>query len=251
MSIIRRFVCANAAMCAALDRRLPVRLSVDGNRDYIENVVWRYIGDDQLIYDIGGGKQPLLTLTKKRELGCQIVGVDISESELEAAPCGVYDRIVVADISTYEGNQDADIVICQALLEHVPDTQAALLSIASILKRGGILVLFVPCRNAAFARLNLLLPESWKRRILFTLFPSTRESQGFRSYYDRCTPEKVLGMGTIAKLQLVEAKYYYTSSYFSFFFPLYLVWRLWTAAVCYLGIDRACETFAMALKKAV
>jgi SAM-dependent methyltransferase len=61
--------------------------------------------------------------------------------------------------------------VCQALLEHVSDVNGAFESIASILRPGGQAVIFVRSRNAVFARINLVLPEKFKRWILFQVFP--------------------------------------------------------------------------------
>src|SRR5262249_9719381 len=75
---------------------------------------------------------------------------------------------------TYRGSSEADLVICQAVLEHVADTGSAMSCIASMLKPGGVALLFIPSRNAAFARLNLALPSGFKRALLHGLYPSTR-----------------------------------------------------------------------------
>jgi len=40
------------------------------------------------------------------------------------------------------------------LLKHVSDVQAALVNIATILKPGGRVLIFIPSRNAIFDRLN-------------------------------------------------------------------------------------------------
>jgi hypothetical protein len=39
------------------------------------------------------------------------------------------------------------------------------------------------------------------------------------------------------------------SSYFSFFFPLYLVWRFWITIFVFLRKEQAAETFSMVLRK--
>ena len=109
-----------------------------------------------------------------------MVGLDIDGKELSAAPDGLYDRTAAADITKYRGQGDADLVICQALLEHVHDTGRALEAIASILKPGGRALIFVPSRNAVYARLNLLLPENLKRRILFAFFRTCAATTDFR-----------------------------------------------------------------------
>jgi SAM-dependent methyltransferase len=245
----RRFVAINCAVSRWLDRFVPPALQVDGNRHFKEVFARKYFEVGQLIYDIGGGKQPFLSVVEKSQLRSQVVGLDISAGELSRAPTGAYDTTLVADIRSFVGKQNADLVICQALLEHVPDVDAALTSVASILKPGGTLLLFVPCRNAAFARLNLMLPERLKRRILFGVFPSARESQGFVSYYNACTPSQIASISKRRGMKQLEIRRYYMSGYFHFLVPLFVIWRLWTIAIASRAND-LCETFAMALQKA-
>ncbi len=72
-------------------------------------------------------------------------------------------------------------MICQALLEHVPSTERAFRAIGSLLKPGGLALIFAPSRNAVFARLNLLLPQRLKRAILFAVFPESRYRDGYSS----------------------------------------------------------------------
>jgi SAM-dependent methyltransferase len=245
----RHFVAVNTRASRWLDSFTPERLRIDGNRHFKEEFVRGYLRKNQTIYDIGGGKQPFLTVAAKREFGSRVIGLDISAEELSQAPPDAYDRTIVADIGSFVGMQDADLVICQALLEHVPDAKAALTSIVSILKPGGTFLLFVPCRNALFARLNLLLPEALKRRLLFAVFPSARDSQGFVSYYDACTPERVASILVGNGMVELEIRRYYMSGYFVFFTPLFVVWRLWTALAVLTRSQNLCETFSMAFRK--
>ena len=138
-----------------------------------------YLRHGSVVYDVGGGKNPVVSLGVKRRLSLRLVGLDIDRDELAASPSGVYDETICGDITQYRGRGDADLVVCQALLEHVRDSPAAITAIASILKPGGTALIFLPSRNAVFARLNLLLPQTWKRKILHTVFPSTIRDQGF------------------------------------------------------------------------
>jgi 2-polyprenyl-6-hydroxyphenyl methylase/3-demethylubiquinone-9 3-methyltransferase len=186
---------------------------------------------------------------QKWQLGLRVVGIDIDPAELQAAPAGLYDRTIAADITSFQGDSDADLVICQALLEHVRDTDAALRAIASILKPGGRALLFVPSRNAVYARLNLLLPESLKRRILFSIFPHMRRDHGFPAFYDRCTPRRFRAMADANGLQTEECRAYFHSDYFRFFSPLHAVWRLWTLAFRAFSGEEAAETFSLVLRK--
>lgn len=249
MSIFRTFIEANQFLSKKFDLLMPPSFRVDGNMDFIRDFAPKYLRKGQLIVDIGAGKQPYLSIERKRHLQARVVGIDISQAELNRAPPGSYDEVVCADITKYEGSQVGDIALCQSLLEHVQDTELAIRGIASTLRPGGMVVLFVPCRNALFARLNLLLPEDLKRTILFTIFPKARHDQGFKSYYHRCTPDDFREISRLHGLRQVEFREYYMSAYFSFFFPAFAIWRIWTILARAVFGAQAAETFCMALKK--
>lgn len=160
-----------------------------------------------------------------------------------------YDKIFCADICSFAGDNSADLVVCQAVLEHVSDTQAALRGIASLLKPGAAALVFVPCRNALFARLNMLLPEKWKRRILYTIFPGTGREHGFPAYYNRCTPQDFIAMADAAGVQAETVYCYYMSVYFSFFLPAHVLWRIWQLLARYFVGDQMRESFSVVLRK--
>jgi len=230
------------------DLLLPRRFRLDGDGDFISDFVPERVARGSTVYDVGGGKQPLFSAEDRARLGLRVIGVDVDERELRRAPPGTYDATECADITEYRGHGDADVVICQALLEHVKDVESALGSIASVLKPGGRALLFVPSRNAVYARLNLLLPEKWKR-VLLRFHPRTKEQQGFRAYYDRCTPRDFRQMAGKLGLEVEESRLYYVSGYFNMFAPLYVLWRLWVLLFFALDRENSAETFSMAIRK--
>src|SRR5439155_10982905 len=125
-SLFYRFTHSQQALSRFFDRLLPIDYQVDGNRDFVENWIAPYLKPGAVIYDIGGGKNPIVSLAEKRRLRLRVTGLDIDAQELAASPAGVYDRQICADITQFQGAGDADLVISQALLEHVKDSQAAL-----------------------------------------------------------------------------------------------------------------------------
>lgn len=247
--MIRNFINWNIKMSRTFDQLLPADYRIDGNSDFKKNFAPKWLKSNMRVIDIGGGKNPFIAVDKKTLLSIHVTGVDISAQELERAPAGGYDVTKCADISKIVGSGDADLCICQAVLEHVQDVKAAFVAIASFLKPGGIAIIFVPSRNAIFAQLNLMLPERVKRYLLFAIFPQTRLDQGFPSYYNRCTPAGFRSMAEHAGLEIQEAKCYYVSSYFSFFLPAYVLWRVWILLFRRVAGEQAAETFCMALKK--
>jgi 2-polyprenyl-3-methyl-5-hydroxy-6-metoxy-1,4-benzoquinol methylase len=135
---IRKAVRFLVRLSEAFDRLfLPAEFAIDGNRDFIHGLCRSYLYPGATAIEIGGGKHPLISAAEKCELSLRVIGLDISDRELSAAPAGVYDQTICADITQYSGRDCADIAICAALLEHVRDTGAALSAIATLLKPGG------------------------------------------------------------------------------------------------------------------
>ena len=245
----RSFINSQIVLSNLFDLLLPVRYRVDGYSDFSNVIVPKYIKSNSVIYDIGGGKNPFISNELRTGINCWVIGLDIDETELNAAPTGSYDKIIAEDITIYRGNQDGDLAICMALLEHVKDIEAALTGIRSCLKNGCRCALFVPSGNAIFARINKILPENSKKQILFALFPNAKERQGFPAYYDHCTPREVQGIAQSLGFEILDKRYYYVSSYFSFLFPLYFLWRIYILAFQWIVKEQAAETFGLILKK--
>ncbi len=243
------FLRSQRALSRAFDRLLPSSYRKDGNRDYIVSFVPGYLHENMTVYEIGGGKSPLTDAGRKRAMGLTVVGIDIDQQELDQAPAGTYDKAICADICSYQGNEDADLVICQAVLEHVQNVESAFQCLSNVLKPGGTALLFTPSRNALFAILNRMLPERLKKALLFGVAPETRQKQGFRAYYDRCTPKDFRRLAKANGFAIEEERFYWISSYFSWFFPIYVLWRVWILLAKLVIGNQAAETFSMALRK--
>ncbi len=247
-SIVRRAINFNESLSRRFDALLPGEYQVDGNRDFREQFSPPYITKGIRLVDVGGGKIPYIDARTKSALELHVTGLDISREELDRAPACAYDEVICSDISAYHGKRDSDVVVCQAVLEHVKDVGVAFASFASILKPGGVALIWVPSRNALFARLNLLLPETLKRKILFFIYPRMRYGQGFTSYYDRCTPVKFQALAARYGFVVERQQLYFSNKYFYFCTPLHVMWRAWLLVFRLLRHQEAAETFAMALR---
>ncbi|MER9335528.1 class I SAM-dependent methyltransferase [Mesorhizobium sp. M0293] len=250
VSILRKFVRANVAISEFLDRALPSRLRIDGNRIFATEIAPAWLASDAVVYDLGGGARPFVSLLEKRRLKLFVVGLDLDAEELSKAPRGIYDEEIEADLTSFEGRGDADVVICQATLEHVRDGEGALRGIASCVKPGGVVAIFSPSRNAVFARVNRVLPERLKRRLLFAVYPEKGMGHdGFPAFYDKCLPSDVEAIARRNGLELIERRLFWKSSYFYFFVPAFLAWRIWLGvSALFLGKDAA-ETYAYVFRR--
>jgi SAM-dependent methyltransferase len=247
----RRFIASQVVLSQAFDHLLPLSFRIDGSKDFKQRVVPSSLAPGLVVYDIGGGARPSVDAETKQRLGIRLIGMDIDEEEFVKAPSGLYDHTILADITSYQEENVADLVVCKSTLEHISDTAAALATMARLLKPGGTLLLFVPSRNALYARLNVLLPESLKLWLLSTFVPGQADHLGFPAKYDRCTPHDFCGLITGQGLEIEEMRPYYVTSYFAIFFPVYVLWRIWILAYRAVAREQAAETFVLIARKPV
>jgi SAM-dependent methyltransferase len=251
--IIRALINQQAALSKHFDEIfLPKRFLIDGNQDYLKRLLPENLAKlpvHSTIYDVGCGKNPAISIDLKRRLQARVIGIDLSAKELLQSPSGAMDQCIEADICHYRGEGDGDLLLCQALLEHVSDVNQAFIAMSSILRQGGRALIFVPSRNAIFARLNMLLPQKAKLLLLHNIFPGTRRDQGFPCFYNRCTPRDFRLLAAQHGFEVEEIHPYYVSKYLSFFFPLYLFWRLWILLFEKINREQAAETFCMKLRR--
>lgn len=240
--LLHRFIAWQMKLSRGFDRLIFREMAKDGNGCYLE-LVSGLVPNGSTVADVGGGKRPFFSPTEAATRSLTVTGIDIDRDELERAPEGSYARLVVCPLERLNVPPLHDIVIAQSVLEHVRDGRAAIRGCASLLKPGGRLYTFCPNRRAWFALLNRAIPESIKRQILFGIFPEKREKQGFPAFYDGCTPMEMKANMEAAGLTVVRVDYFFVSSYFMFFFPLYLFWRMFTFPLMQLWPSRYCETF--------
>jgi ubiquinone/menaquinone biosynthesis C-methylase UbiE len=243
--IARWLIASQVALSRAFDRLLPRSFRIDGSKDFKQRIVPSYLRPGLVVYDIGGGARPCVDLETKRRLGLKVTGVDIEDEQLAKAPRGLYDRTIVTDITTYQEQNAADLVVCKSTLEHVRNTEAALATMARLLNPGGTLLVFVPSRNALYARLNVLLPQRMKMRLLSAFMPDRADHLGFPAMYDHCTPRDFCRFAASYGLQIKELRPYYISSYFSVVFPVYVLWRFWILAYRAVAREHAAESFVL------
>jgi hypothetical protein len=98
--IVRQLITSQVALSQAFDRLLPRSFCVDGSKDFKRRIVPSYLHPGVVVYDIGGGARPCVDLETKRRLGLTVTGIDIDEGQFAKAPRGLYDRAIVADITT-------------------------------------------------------------------------------------------------------------------------------------------------------
>lgn len=140
---------------------------------------------DIRVLEVGAGARPLVE-PQARPAGCRYVGLDISPTELERAPGGSYDEVVVRDLVEYDPGlaRGFDLILSLFAMEHVDSVGRALDNLRAYLTPGGRLLLAISGRFSPFAIANRLLPARVKLPLMERLIGRPEESV-FPAAYDR------------------------------------------------------------------
>jgi SAM-dependent methyltransferase len=141
----------------------------------------------QTILDVGSGRRPTIA-PDQRPAGCTYLGLDISRTELEAAPAGSYDEIVVSDASTFrpELADRVDLVVSLQVFEHVDALDVTFETLRRYLKPGGVIVTQFSGRYSVFGIANRALPHKVSKELLVRLLNRDPDTI-FPAPYDHCT----------------------------------------------------------------
>lgn len=183
------------------------------------------------ILDVGSGRKPTIA-RDQRPPDCRYVGLDISASELDAAPVGSYDETFVGDLTERDPRLEDrfDVIVSWQVLEHVASLESALENLHAYLRPGGRLVSQLSGGFAVFALMSRALPHRASVRLMKVLLGIEPETR-FRTRFDRCYHRALEQL--LAGWQAYEIVPRYNSGgYFTFSRPLlrlYLVYENWLA----------------------
>jgi SAM-dependent methyltransferase len=138
------------------------------------------------ILDVGSGRRPAIGVDD-RPPGCRYVGLDVSREELEAAPPGAYEELVVGDVTRRLPELEGrfDLIVSWQALEHVKPLAPAFENMRLYLRPGGHLVAQLSGRFAVFALVGRVVPHragTWLLQRLLGREPETV----FPAWYDGC-----------------------------------------------------------------
>jgi 2-polyprenyl-6-hydroxyphenyl methylase/3-demethylubiquinone-9 3-methyltransferase len=165
--------------------RLRPRYDVN-RRDYFNDRVRQVIRPGLAVLDVGSGRSPSVSIDTRDGIA-HYAGLDISRSELEAAPPGSYDEVVVSDVTVFvdELRDRFDLALSWQMLEHVIDLDRSLENVRLYLRPGGTFVAMFSGRFSVFGVLNALIPESWKSWLFQRLLGGARHKV-FPAPYHHC-----------------------------------------------------------------
>jgi len=170
---------------AALSRRLPPRYDLDA-RYLFDEFARPLLRPAHSVLDVGAGRTPTYA-PGDRPAGCVYAGLDLTVSELDAAPPGSYDEAIASDatihVPSLAGRFDA--VISWQVLEHVRPLPAAIENLRSYLRPGGQLVAQFSGTFGLFGLLSRVVPDRVTPALLDRMFDRPRTTT-FPAYYHKC-----------------------------------------------------------------
>src|SRR5260370_41992338 len=87
-SLFLSFAQGQENLSKSFDRLLPMEYQVDGNRDFLDHWIEPFLNYGSVVYDVGGGKNPVVGLGAKRRRRLRLVGFDIERGGAAASPPG-------------------------------------------------------------------------------------------------------------------------------------------------------------------
>jgi len=189
----RRWSSLRAAL-GALAHQLPARYDHE-HRDLFDSYAKPLLRSGTVVLDIGAGRSPTFP-EAGRPPGCVYVGLDLSGSELAAAPDDSYDECLVSDVATRVPSLDGrfDTIISWQVLEHVRSMPLAMENLRTYLRPGGQLVAHFSGTLGLFGLLSRAVPDRVTPALLEKMFNRPR-SMTFPAYYDRCWADALTRIG--------------------------------------------------------
>jgi len=126
------------------------------------------------LLDVGCGQGALLVAARRR--GWEAVGLDVSERFARSARNELKLPVLIGDISSIDmAPESFDVVVLNAILEHLPDPRRSLLKVQSVLRPGGVVWIDVPNERGLYYRTgnlwNRLCGRDWVVNLSPTFSP--------------------------------------------------------------------------------
>lgn len=164
------------------------------------HVIFKLIGDEKKILDVGCGTGRLLEELKQKK-GCYVVGIEADKEKADVAKMRC-DSVIIEDVEELKENifdvKYFDVIVFEDTLEHLKNPQIVLEKFRRYLKDDGYVLISIP--NIANWTIRLkLLTGKWGYKDLgildkthlkfFTLKTAKRmvEDSGFKIIHTSCT----------------------------------------------------------------
>lgn len=179
---------AARAAGAALRGKLPPRYAgyAIGWRSDFKQLAAPALLPGARVLDVGAGRRPVFP-PEERPDGVTYVGLDVMQSELDAAPPRSYDEKIAADVSKPVAAlaDQFDLIVSWQVFEHIRSVPNALDNFYTYLRPGGYAVISLSGRFSLFGLLNMLLPRRLGVGVVSRVMRRDPETV-FPAYYDHC-----------------------------------------------------------------
>ncbi len=206
-------------------------------------------GRPKTVLDVGAGKRWHFNASLKQS-GMDLIGFDIDMVEMSENM--LLDRKICGDAceSLNVPDKSVDLIMGRAVIEHLHDTASFLNNANRALREDGRLIVTFPSRHAPFAILNRILPRKVSSWLLSRLVPNSSGVLGFEAFYDRTTFPAFRQILADSGFEIEqEFASYFSSWYYRFFAPLFVV-GLGYDYLCYtLGDPRFASFFMFVARK--
>jgi 2-polyprenyl-3-methyl-5-hydroxy-6-metoxy-1,4-benzoquinol methylase len=133
---------------------------------YYEAVVAKLVTPGCCWLDVGGGKSifpmsPRLSRQLAERAG-RVAGVDPDEN-LRQNP--FVRECFIGPIEEYRSDQPFDIATLRMVAEHISDPEAAVQSLARLIRPAGLVVIFTPYRWSPVSVVSSIVPNRWHARV--------------------------------------------------------------------------------------
>lgn len=145
-------------------------MKTDFERKYhsLEEKHWWFVGRREIILAFAGKYYPDKKRTKILEIGCsggpllnlllsqgysQVVGIDNSKEAIRLCKDRGFKNVFLMDgVKPNLNNKEFDLIIASDVLEHIQEDQKAVKEWKEILKRGGVIICFVPALKILWSK---------------------------------------------------------------------------------------------------
>lgn len=249
-SAVGSFFKFNGILCGKLKCYLPQARTDIFHLYQIHVVRYMNLKHNQIIIDIGGGKNCVFARHRDIPMNTKIISVDISEEQVKNNHDVDWKLVADAMQGLPFGTDKIDVVVSRCMLEHLGKTEMFIADSGRILKKDGYFIHLFPSKFAPFAMINQMLPKKLSKKLLYFLQPESKGVCGFPSFYEKCYYSAFKSLLEKYNFEVIQMHFsYYQSPYFCFFVPLFLLSALYEIVVQAIGAKNLCAFVLVVAKK--
>ncbi len=207
------------------------------------------IDSNGTIVEVGAGANP--SLSKEQVGERKYILIDVSQSELNKSE-GDYFNTMCIDVSKGVPEIKADLVISRMLLEHIPNPKEFHRGVHKLLKNKGKAIHFYATLYSPASIINLFLPESISKPLLYKIQNRKWEKEGkFPAFY-RWTlgpTKKQINRLENCGFKFLEFNGYIGQGYFYGISILGVIEKLWNKLIWKIRSPYLCSNAIMILQK--